>query len=120
MCVCMCECVCACEFMYVRVSVCVCVCLCGCMNSYIISCDSSPLEFDTVHCVSTFRINLLPTSSRLYRMHSVTSKLTVPLRFAAATRTSHCCSVRSVQLSLYFETIQFCCVVVQTRTEQQS
>ena len=79
-----------------------------CVNSYITTFDSSLIEFDTVHRVSTFRSNILPTSSRLYRTHGTTSKPTAPLRFAAATRTSHSCSVRSVKRSLYFETIKFC------------
>jgi hypothetical protein len=92
--------------------VCVCVCVCVCVNSYIITCDSSLLEFDTAHFVWTFRINTLPTSSRLYRIHGLTSKQTVPLRFAATTRTSHGCSVRPVKLWLYFETIKFCELVL--------
>ena len=71
-CVCVCECVC------VRVCGCVCVCVgvcvCVCVNSYIITFDSNLLEFDTVHCASTFRINVQPTSSRLYRIHGTTTK----------------------------------------------
>jgi hypothetical protein len=53
-------------------------------------------------------------------MHGISSKQTVPLRFAAATRTSCGFSVLSVKLSLYFETIKFCDVVLQTQTEEQS
>jgi hypothetical protein len=120
-CVCVVFVVCVCVCVVCACGVCgVCVSVCVCMNSYIITCDSSLPEFDTVLCVSTFRLNTLPTYSRLYPIHGITSKQTEPLRFAAATRTSHGCSVRSVKLSLYFETIKFCEVVLQTRTEQQS
>jgi len=86
------------------------------MNSYIITFDSSLLEFDTVHFVSTVRINIMPTSSQLYRIHGITSKQTVTLRFAAATRKSPGCSVRSAKLSLYFVTIKFCRLSYKTQT----